>query len=75
MRLAGLREYFNEIVDSCAWEVIPTDRPYGTVDVMFQAELGIAYNEALHLTLPRQFVIQRGWPRRPRGWQRMKLSS
>ncbi len=42
---------FDEIVDSCAWEVIPTDRPYGTVDAMFQAELGISYNEALDLTL------------------------
>jgi hypothetical protein len=42
-------ELMKEVNANEPWQAIPTDRPYGSADAMFKAELGITYAEAMGL--------------------------
>lgn len=37
----------HEIVLNKSWELIPTDRPYGSLNALFRAELGVTYDQAI----------------------------
>ena len=56
------RERFLSMVDKVminrAWEVIPTDRPYGDVDTLFREELGVSYQEAIEAVTRREAIVQ-----------------
>jgi hypothetical protein len=51
--LKNLTYFFDELVEENGWSVVPTYKPYGTVDSLFQAEFGTSYDHMLDMTLDK----------------------
>lgn len=46
-------ELIEEVVEASAWDLIPTNKPYGNVHAMFETELGVSYDTVLDMTLEK----------------------
>lgn len=51
--LEELTYFFDNLVREEGWSVVPTYKPYNTVDGLFQAEFGTSYDHMLDMTLDK----------------------